>query len=351
LNNLSKLKIILVNSYSRSRQNRISLSVSVRLVGIFEYLRDQDLVQYILVYEDQKNIKNLVEWADVIFLGNGRYVTESTLELIKYANLKNKKTICDIDDYISVFPSYTNHKLPQSTDKILELFSSIQHITVSNAYIHQYLRGLNIDSTILPNCVYVDFYDNDRVNNNIKNKIAFVNTDSIKMLTGKYSFLSALNLFLTKNQHLKIDYFGDPFPELLTLRNVSFIDRVPYEDLLKILINGNYLFAVAPLGGHEEDQATSTYHSYKNPFKYINYGLAKIPCIYSNSQIFNAVIKNGVNGLLTNNTFEDWSSSFDKIYGDPKLRNNIAENALRDIITNFNVYGPSKILLSLLLSK
>ncbi len=348
---MNKINLLLIDTNSRSRQDRISLSVSVRLSGILKYLSDTGKINFITINENQIPFLSSIEWADIIFIGNGRYVTKNIIDLISQAKIKNKKIFCDIDDYTASLPSYTSHTKAQSTDSILYLLKLVNGITVANTHLKSHIQELGFDSTILPNCIYCDHFESFRQQASPnQNKIALINTDLIKMIHGKDGFLSAMNTFMHENPNLEIDYFGDPFPEFFSLKNIHFNDRMPYETMMKILLNGNYLFAIVPLGGNEEDEITKSFHSYKNPFKYINYGLANIPGIYSNSFIYNDVIRSGTNGLITQNSYDSWYNSLNCMVRDKYLRALISNNALMDVRKEFNVQIPAKILLETLKS-
>jgi len=346
---LNRINLLLIDTNSRSRQDRISLSVSVRLSGVLKYLSDTGKINFITINENQIPFLSSIDWADIIFIGNGRYVTKNIIDLISQAKIKDKKIFCDIDDYTASLPSYTSHTKAQSTDSISYLFNLVNGITVANNNLKLHIQELGFKSFILPNCIYCDHFESFRKESYPnKNKIAFINTDLIKMTHGKDGFLSAMNIFMQENPNLEIDYFGDPFPEFFSLKNIHFNDRMPYETMMKILLNGSYLFAIVPLGGNEEDEITKSFHSYKNPFKYINYGLANIPGIYSDSFIYNDVIRSGWNGLITQNSFESWYSSLNSMARDKSLRALISNNALMDVRKDFNIHVPAKILLEIL---
>ena len=343
---MNKINLLLIDTNSRSREDRISLSVSVRLSGIFKYLRDKNSINFVTINENQIASLISIDWPDIIFIGNGRYVTQNIINLINQAKIKNKKIYCDIDDYTRSLPSYTSHTRAQSTNSITHLFQLVDGITVSNALLKLHIEELGFSSTVLPNCIYFDYFEpfRKKLSPN-QNKIVFINTDLIKMINGKYGFLTAINIFMQENPNLEIDYFGDPFPELFSLNKIHFNDRMSYETMMKILLNGNYLFAIVPLGGNEEDSTTKSFHTFKNPFKYINYGLANIPAIYSDAFIYSNIISNGLNGIITQNSYDGWYSALNSMNGDANLRAQISKNALKDIRKNFNVYDAADIIM------
>jgi len=346
---LNKINLLLIDTNSRSRQDKISLSVSVRLSGILKYLSDKGCINFVTINENQILSFSSIDWPDIIYIGNGRYVTQNIINLITQAKTKNKKIYCDIDDYTRSLPSYTSHTNAQSTNSIIHLFRLVDGITVSNALLKLHIEELGFSSTILPNCIYCDYFESfQRKLSPNQNKIVLINTDLIKMINGKYGFLTALNKFMQENPNLEIDYFGDPFPEFFSLNNIHFNDRISYESMMKILLNGYYLFAIVPLGGNEEDSTTKSFHTFKNPFKYINYGLANIPAIYSNSFIYNNIIKNGWNGIITENTFDGWYKSLNNFADDSKLRKIISKNALNDVRINYNIKNSSQILFDII---
>lgn len=101
---------------------------------------------------------------------------------------------------------------------------------------------------------------------------------------------------------------------------VNYIDRLKYDEFKKRLAEGEYSIGLAPL-----DNGEFSRNKYFN--KYVEYTMAGIPAVYSKSDIFLQVIKDGYNGILCENTTESWVSAIERLMNSNQLRKNIVDNA------------------------
>jgi len=116
---------------------------------------------------------------------------------------------------------------------------------------------------------------------------------------------------------------------------------------MRSLIAGGYLFSISPLGA-EEDAESIEFNESKNPFKYLNYGAAKVPGIYSQSSIYKKCITDGVNGLLVENSYESWLKALNTLAFDRELRSVIRTNAYNDVKERYHIRHSGSALLKLL---
>lgn len=64
--------------------------------------------------------------------------------------------------------------------------------------------------------------------------------------------------------------------------------------------------------------------------------------------IFLNLIRDGWNGIITENTFDGWNKSLNNLADDVKLRKIISKNALNDIRINYNIQKSSQILFDII---
>lgn len=86
--------------------------------------------------------------------------------------------------------------------------------------------------------------------------------------------------------------------------------------------------AIAPL-------TKDKFNHYKTPCKYFEYSISKIPAVYSR-WFYKQVVKDRTTGLLAD-TPKEWVKQVSKLIEKKLLRNEIKENAYRDVLNNHNI--------------
>jgi hypothetical protein len=130
---------------------------------------------------------------------------------------------------------------------------------------------------------------------------------------------------------------------MFSLPFLHFTNRMPYDNYMRAIVSGGYQFAITPLGGEEDDEAAE-FNACKNPFKYINYGTARIPGIYSAAEIYTACVQHGRTGLLVDNDFASWYDALERMAADRSLRDTMRAAAYDDIMENFHVKSSAAVL-------
>jgi len=178
-------------------------------------------------------------------------------------------------------------------------------------------------------------------------RILFTNADFLKVQSARDAILSALQVFFMRHPDYVLDFFGDPFPEMFSLPFLHFTNRMPYDNYMRAIVSGGYQFAITPLGGDEDDEAAE-FNACKNPFKYINYGTARIPGIYSAAEIYTGCVQHGRTGMLVDNDFASWYRALERMAADRTLRDAMRAAAYDDIMDNFHVRSSAAVLRGIL---
>lgn len=322
-----------------------SLSVSARITEVLDYLESLGGIEYAAISEADPNAKLAVRWADVLILS--KHNTFSALSLVQMASSSGVKIIYDIDDWIFSFPSYSGGHATNKENFCRNIISLADVVTVANAELLQRVPHVipDVVPILLPNGMWVERYSvvptcETQVSSP---RILFTNADFLKVQSAKDAILTALHIFFSRHPDYILDFFGDPFPEMFSLPFLHFTNRIPYEKYMQAIVAGGYTFAITPLGAGEDEEA-SKFNACKNPFKYINYGTAKIPGIYSNADIYKSCVRHGETGLLTDNTYESWLASLELMANETCLRKNIREHAYADVSDRFHVRHGGRIL-------
>jgi len=310
-----------------------SLSVAARITEALDFLQESGRIDYTSIPENDPAASNGVMWADALILS--KHSSDAALALTIEARRKGKKVIYDLDDWIFSFPRYSGGK--HANDKtvlILDILAQCDAVTVANHRLQLKIKDMLPETHYVPNGIWVEKYAPDGLPKNQANedhpRIVFTNADFIKMEESKELLLTALQFFFIRHPEFLLDFYGDPFPEIISLPFLHFTNRMPYEQYLRSLVSGHYHMSITPLGA-DEDPAAAEFNACKNPFKYLNYGTAGIPGIYSASPIYTGCISNRETGLIVNNTFDSWTEALEVLAFDPLLRNRMREAAFEDI--------------------
>jgi glycosyltransferase involved in cell wall biosynthesis len=228
-------------------------------------------------------------------------------------------------------------------------------VTVANQELMQRLPGVVPDARLvfLPNGMWIERYDR-RIeprwerSTACSGRIVFTNADFLKVQESKEAILSALNVFFIRHPDYVLDFYGDPFPEMFSLPFLHFTNRISYQEYMRAIVAGDYMFAITPLGA-SEDADSAGFNACKNPFKYINYGVARIPGIYSAAAIYKDCVQHGVTGLLVENTYEAWLDAMEQYATDLALRQRVRDAAFAHVMQDYHVSAGAQILSQLMI--
>lgn len=333
------IKIVVLQRESHVAPGVFSLSVAARITEVLDYLRDMRKIEYMVVSENNEIAVNALKWGDVLILS--KHCSLQSLELLLKAKKLGVTVVYDIDDWIFSFPSYSGSNI-QSNDKdiILQLITFADYVTVANNVIYSEILKYREDAVLVSNGMYVEKYAHKNsfigAEEAVPPRIVFTNADLLKISHSKETFINVLHEFFLTHPQYVMDFYGDPFPEMFSMTFLHFSNRMSYEDYMTALINGKYQFSITPLGG-EEDADSLFFNSCKNPFKYLNYGVACVPGIYSYSPIYESCVTNYETGVLVKNSETEWFESIKNMASDKELRHKIRKNAFIDIKENHHI--------------
>ena len=110
---------------------------------------------------------------------------------------------------------------------------------------------------------------------------------------------------------------------------VEYIPGMSLDDYRKHMISENYDIGLAPIP-HSEFSKSKYYN------KYIEYTLVNVVGIYSCFPPYTLIIKDGVNGYLSEESTESWYNALYKAITDNRLRNDCLNNAKQMLIDEFS---------------
>lgn len=339
------MRILALQRESHVRPGTYSLSVAARITEILNYMESCGQVTFTTISECDPVAEAGVRWADVLILN--KHSSPQAVELVKLARRRGVRIVYDIDDWIFSFPIYSGKQSHNNELALIhELIELADVVTVANRTLLQKIRIIVPEPILVPNGMWVEKYLSRPQAAGLDAsllRIVFTNADFLKIQGMKDTFLTALQVFFLRHPEFVFDFYGDPFPEMLSLPFLHFTNRMPYADYMRALVSGRYQFAITPLGS-DEDPNTNEFNACKNPFKYLNYGAALVPGIYSRAPIYADCIVNKETGILVDNDFNSWLDSLELLASDAALRQQIRHAAFDDVMQNHHIRKSAAVL-------
>lgn len=338
-------KVLALQRQSHVAAGVPSLSVAARITEVLGYMESRGELTYTAISENDECAAAGVDWADVLILS--KHSSRKALELVRRARARGVRVIYDIDDWIFSFPTYSGGAVHRDKlEMIHELIALSNVVTVANPTLERKVREYVSAPLLVPNGMWVERYVHSGARAGEEAappRIVFTNADFLKMQAAKDMLLTALQVFFLRHPDYVLDFYGDPFPEMFSLPFLHFTNRMPYTDYMRALVSGSYQFAITPLGG-DEDAEAAEFNACKNPFKYLNYGAAQVPGIYSHVSIYEGSVADGRTGMLVENDFHAWVNALEAMADDASLRRSIRRDAFADVVEHHHVSASAAVL-------
>ena len=286
-----------------------------------EYLEKQGKLNYKFSISHFINKRN-VEWADIIiFL---RSDSDIDAYVSKIARKAGKKLIYVMDDDLLNVPDYLSsspyYLLPSTQHNIRTIMS-------------------NCDTFLTPSPVLLEKYGPDfkyKYNiaepslNRIRKK---EKNDKVKIgFAGSIDRAQDLNEILEEAITQIVEKYGDSIEIEVMGAHPDFVDKLglkhlPYQDgydaYTAYMAKCNWDIGLAPM-------PLSEFHRCKYFNKYVEYASFGIAGIYTNCEPYIYGIKDHQNGLLVNNTTEEWVNAISELIDNEELRHSISDNCLKE---------------------
>lgn len=322
-----------------------SLSVYARVIETLDWLRDQRLIQYACCGESEDAIFNVLKWADAVIFS--KHFSDKAITIARAAKEAGCITLLDIDDLVTEFPAYSGGRSARPRCGLTEMLRLMDSVTVANAHLQDAVRPLREDCVLIPNGIYVEKYPVPTMEEVYPPRCVFTNADYLKMSNFKHDFVRVLQDFHETHPEVVMDFFGDPFPELVSLPFIHYTRRIPYMEYINCLARNGYCFAITPLGAGEDEESLR-FNRCKNPFKFLNYGVAGIPCIFSASDIYKECVVHGQTGLLVENSRRAWQDAMELLFEDAALRATIRQNCYRTVCERYHIEASARLCYALM---
>lgn len=272
--------------------------------------------------------KHDILWSDVVISVRG--CEKASLKIMESANRAGRYTIMFLDDDLINIPLnldstkyYNDKKLKKY---ILEILANCQILwAVNPRIIEKYSKY-----TIKKNGVL----------GKVPMKIEIEKkewTEPVKVLYAgsidhKQTLQKVLSPVITKfdeiiNEKITFTFIGAN-PEIEKTKHYNYFQD--YESYKKFVIEGKFDIGLAPI-------ETTEFYKSKYYNKFLEYTSIGVVGIYTDTEPYNLIIKDGINGFLCENNPEKWYLKIKKIIENPSKIAEILENAQRQVREDYNI--------------
>lgn len=229
-------------------------------------------------------------------------------------------TFCD-DDLLNLPKTFPT--IPWRKRGLIKTIRNSNVIWSSNRYIAEKYRHLTMDNrAALSNTIVqpeeLNGIDVMHERNRIV-KIVYAAASSHAALFEKYIKPIVSDLMNEFGNTISISFVG-VHPEMGDI-NCEYIPGMPLMEYRKFMKESHFDIGLAPL--HMNEFSKCKYFN-----KFIEYTTQGIVGIYSNTEPYTYVVKDGQNGFLAENTPDSWLNTLRKAITDEKLRVTCVENAI-----------------------
>lgn len=282
-------------------------------------------------------LDGILRGADVVVAGR-MHNAQVFAGLLAGRDLYHYKLVVDTDDDPDTVPRYnqafTDYHAGSSLSRLIRAqFKAADLVTVSTGPLRDVVSKYAGRVAVVPNVI------NDHPYERLQPRVREArHANDIRIYwgggAGHYDDLlvakDALLRLFNEDSRVKLvfsNFIPDWAADLPPFR-VFMIPFAHWNAYPKVLNAVSADIAIAPL-------VNNAFNKSKSHVKYLMYGMARVPGIYSNLDAYETV-EHGLTGLKAN-TPDDWYTHLITLIQHPELRRQIADRAERDIRANWNV--------------
>lgn len=254
--------------------------------------------------------------------------SEELFKFLFFIQSQNKRLIYEIDDDLLDLSSIT----VEQKNRVRLLAQYANCVTVSTTYLQERMSRFNQNIFIIPNYLSLKVIQDMEINEkrNQKVTIGYMGTFShqadFQMV--KLPLLQLLTKFPKKVRFEFLGAVGD-IGVLSKFENVyvhTLTGHSNYEGFWSwIKKDIQWDIGIAPL---KENEFTIC----KSDIKFLDYANMGCCGIFSNHSAYRDTVKNGINGVLVDNTVDAWYAQLEKLVNEDSLRIRMAKNARRYLL-------------------
>lgn len=307
-------------------------SATVGVNTSFEVLQNEGLVDFRFKETLSVNEEDIA-WADVIISIRGCECLE--LEIMREGKRLNKYLIYFLDDDLLNIPqnsaSTLYYSMSHIRSNIIEimklsnyLWTTNKNIAMKYGHYTELTNVINAPSLLLEGTLNFQEYNNDsRIVIGFSGSIdhGYFLNDFLKHIV-----FSILELY----PNVCFEFFGakPDFVGVERIRHIPYANN--YDEYKEIMRTRKWDIGLAPL-------PLSEFHSCKYYNKYLEYGAIGTPGIYSNVEPYVFIVENEKNGILVNNTHDEWIRAISTLIENRNLKKKIVEASHTQLCSFFTV--------------
>lgn len=259
-------------------------------------------------------------------------VFTDVIDTIKNFRSSGKPVIYDVDDFILQEGKYK----PLTVNNVRSIIKLCSAVTTTTMYLAKLLSKEHENTHVIRNTInYQQYAEADEIlnaNNSGKSDVVKIvyqsgtSTHDKDFMECADALIDILDKYPNVEIHLigplNIDKrFNQYSRQVVRVKYMNYIDLLRY--VSKMDIN------IAPL-------KISMFNNSKSELKIFEAALLKMPSVVSATDSYSKAIVNGHNGFVANDRRE-WFENLSKLIEDEVFRKNMAENAYREIVSEFYI--------------
>lgn len=308
---------------------------SVRILHPFSFLKNNIEVYWCVgVKNTVAKVKDdLIEIADLIIIQRG-FPCKLTLPIIEKCLKSGKPVIYEIDDNLFEMPADNpNNRVVQDNIPILiDIIRKCHAVTVSTNELKKKLIKTNSNIHVLPNFIHDNVWNFQKKRYSDKEQltIGYAGTSTHEAdLSQIESAVKKINK--NYNSRIKFLFFGCATDYLQNECNVDCVKfENNYETYAEKLQKLDIDIMVIPLVNNEFNRC-------KSNIKWLEISSCGIPGIYSDLPPYNSCVEHLVNGILVNDSSQNWYEAMVYLIENLDARKRIGQKAQQDVMNGYRM--------------
>lgn len=328
------------------------------------YYRIQSPAKYLNKYSDvmckisTQYSKEDISWADIVILQ--KQVNQRALDFVEFAKKEGKKIITEVDDDYFHIPTWNPaykyyHNKPQ---ELINFYKMSDAIVVTTPHLARQLSVYNPNTFVLPNSIDLkevakieklpkeDLYKFTRYLTSAQEDISLEKIEEIskdKIVIGwggSPTHLRDLDQATpallkicreNKNVHLHLIACGtEALLKGMPPDQLFLIRPVPIFQYPRLLASLKWDIGICPI----ED---NLFNRSKSNLKFLEFSINSIPCVCSNVENYAKTVREGVTGLLADNTAASWYDKLTQLINSKEMRESISQEAKKQVMSDFSM--------------
>jgi glycosyltransferase involved in cell wall biosynthesis len=298
---------------------------------LFELQKQKDIEFRVVL--SQLCRENSVRQADILVMC--RNCTPMDLRILFWAKKHCKKIVYEIDDNFFKISIETElgryHRNPVRLFILRKIFENSDIIHVYSDSLYEI--GIRYNPNVKKIRSYFDLSLVDRLTR-LKHdgiiKVAY-STSRIGQDAVSVIYESALRQILETYPHVNAFIWGSMPENLKGLTNARLMSYEPnYNRFIRSFYEERFDIGLAPM-------LDDDFHRSKTNNKFREYGGCEVAGVYSNVPLYSECVRDGVTGLLVNNSEAEWRRALERLVVDHELRNRIRQNARAYVANHYSL--------------